>query len=451
MKGSGNNWKSGDTGTYGEGALSFHPRSVRWNFSWVLAGNVVMALSQWFALVVVARFTSVQGVGQYALGMAVATPVFMFTGLNLAAVQSTDANGRHEFHTYVLVRRIGACVGLTTLAGLALTLHGYSTTALIIVLVGVVKAVEGFSDVRYGTFQRFERMEHTATSLVIRALAGYGAFTLSLALTTSLPVALGALAAVWGLVFALHDRPRARILQGNLQPLEGCPARPDVGRPVWVLIRHALPLGLVAALSALGTYIPLYWLEFMGGTEVVGLFAAGVYLLRAGDIVVAALARAASPKLANHFAGGRLSAYLKLLGKLIGVAVALGAGGVVVATVAGEDLLKVLYGFSAPRSHAFLVLLVLAAAINYVWSFLGTALTAAHKFRVQGAVHTGRVVLMGAAGYPLVGSWHELGAAGLLLLGGVYGGAVYALILHRLISRPVLHGVGLPLSTDPRG
>src|SRR2546425_157717 len=67
------------------------PRSLRANFSWTLAGNVVYAACQWGMLIVLARLGSPTMLGQFALGLAVTTPVIIFANLQLRAVQTTDA------------------------------------------------------------------------------------------------------------------------------------------------------------------------------------------------------------------------------------------------------------------------------------------------------------------------------------------------------------------------
>src|SRR5690606_40180926 len=65
--------------------------SLRVNFSWTLAGNIVYAGCQWAMLVVLARLGRAEMVGQFALGLAITGPVLMCTNLNLRSVPATDA------------------------------------------------------------------------------------------------------------------------------------------------------------------------------------------------------------------------------------------------------------------------------------------------------------------------------------------------------------------------
>ena len=67
--------------------------SLRSNFAWVLTGNVIYAACQWGAIVALAKLGSSFMIGQFSLGLAIATPVLMFTNLHLRAVQAISNCG----------------------------------------------------------------------------------------------------------------------------------------------------------------------------------------------------------------------------------------------------------------------------------------------------------------------------------------------------------------------
>src|SRR6266498_5513225 len=60
--------------------------SLMRNFSWTFLGNIVCALCQWAMLICIARLSTADVVGQYALGLAVSSPIMMFCNLHLKAV-----------------------------------------------------------------------------------------------------------------------------------------------------------------------------------------------------------------------------------------------------------------------------------------------------------------------------------------------------------------------------
>jgi len=55
------------------------PFPLRVNFSWTLVGNIVYAGCQWGMLTVLAKIGTTEMVGQFALGLAITAPVFMFS------------------------------------------------------------------------------------------------------------------------------------------------------------------------------------------------------------------------------------------------------------------------------------------------------------------------------------------------------------------------------------
>src|ERR1044072_4016691 len=67
-----------------------HSLSLRTNFSWTLAGNLIYSGCQWGVLIVLARLGSPEQVGQFALALAVTAPVIMLSNLQLRGVLATD-------------------------------------------------------------------------------------------------------------------------------------------------------------------------------------------------------------------------------------------------------------------------------------------------------------------------------------------------------------------------
>src|ERR1700722_789398 len=88
--------------------------SLRTNFSWTLAGNLVYAGCQWGMLVVLAKLGSPQLVGQFALGLAVTAPVIMLSNLQLRGVLATDAREEHTFSDYLELRLVTTGLALLT-------------------------------------------------------------------------------------------------------------------------------------------------------------------------------------------------------------------------------------------------------------------------------------------------------------------------------------------------
>src|SRR5215216_2303218 len=160
--------------------------TLRHNFSWTLTGNAVYAASQWGMLVVLAKLSSPEKVGEFALGLAITAPVIMFTNLSLRSVQATDAKHQHQFGDYLALRLITSALALLIITGIVF-LAGYrEETALVILTIGVAKAIESISDVFYGLLQQQECMERIAKSMMIKGPLSLIALGLGILLTGSI-------------------------------------------------------------------------------------------------------------------------------------------------------------------------------------------------------------------------------------------------------------------------
>jgi O-antigen/teichoic acid export membrane protein len=374
--------------------------SLRANVSWTFAGNVVYAACQWAMLVALAKLGSPQMVGQFALGLAVSTPIFMLANLQLRALQATDARHTYTFGDYLALRLAMTALALL-LIGAVVMLSGYALpTALAVLAVAFAKAIEALCDVFYGLFQQHERMDGMSRSLMLRGALGLLALVAAIALTGSVLWGALALALAWAGVLLAYDMRNGRAMAG------GRLAARWHGPTLLRLARLAAPLGFVMMLIALNASVPRYIVQQVLGAEALGIFAAIAYIERAGTTLVGALGQAASPRLAQHHAAGNTRAFRALLGKLLGIGGAIGAGGVLVALLAGRPLLALLYEEAYARADVFAWVMV-AAGLWYMASFLGYAATARRIIGWQ------PVVLCAAVGVALLASVLLIPAHGL--------------------------------------
>lgn len=370
------------------------PLTLRRNFSWTFVGNVVYAACQWGMLVVLAKLGTPELVGQFTLGFAVTAPVIMFTNLQLGNIQATDAKQQYHFSDYLGLRLIST--GLALLAIAAITFAaGYRTeTSLVILLVALAKAFESISGVFYGLFQQHERMDRIAMSMMIKGplsllLLGTGVY-----LSGSVVWGVVGLIVAWAIVLVGYDVPRGAFILSNPLPTsqDGEPKKRKLVaalRPNWhmgtlgKLTWLALPLGFVMMLNSLNANLPRYFIERYLGERELGIFAALAYLMVLGNMVESALGQSASPRLAKYYAAGDTIAFRTLLLKLVGIGALLGGAVVLMALVAGKEILTILYSPEYAQHADLFVWLMVAAGIGYMSAFLGDGMTAARYFRIQ--------------------------------------------------------------------
>lgn len=381
--------------------------SLRANFSWTFVGNVVYAACQWGMLVVLAKLGSPEMVGQFALGLAITVPIMSFATLKTRLVQATDAKREYLFGDYFGLRLLTTAMALLVLVGVVLVLGHRRETTLVILAVGVAKAFESISDVFYGLLQQRERMDRVGKSKMIRGPLSLVALSVGIYLTGSVFWGVVGLAVVWALVLVGYDVPSGALMLKSTPQL-GTPI-PDgdyqkaVVRPHWEmrtlasLAWLALPLGIVITLDSLGTNIPRYFIAQYMGEHNLGIFAPMAYLKQVGSMVTVALGLSVCPRLAKYYSARKDLAFRRLLLKLLATCALLGGMGVLVAIVAGREVLTVLYQPEYAAHHDVFVILMVAAGIEYVATGLDYGMTAARYFRVQMpllAAYTGTTALV---------------------------------------------------------
>jgi len=359
-----------------------HGLSLRQNFAWTVLGNVVYGACQWGMLVALAKLGSPEMVGQFALGLALCAPVMMLANLQLRAVQATDARNEYRFGEYLGLRLLATAVAFAAICLIA-WLAGYRwQTALLVILVGIAKSVESVSDAIYGLMQKCERLDRIAIAMMLRGVGSVVVFGLALWFTRSVAWAVVALAAWWSVVLLTYERNTgSRLLRASASD-------DDRFAPCWKwdklrqLAWLSLPLGVVMVLISLNTNIPRYFIEHFLGEAALGYFAALAYVMVAGYTVMGALGQSASPRLARYYQSDR-AAFKRLLAKMLLVAAAVGAAGILVAVLWGRPLLTLLYRRDYAEHANVFVWVMVAAAISYMGSMLGYGMTAARIFRAQ--------------------------------------------------------------------
>jgi O-antigen/teichoic acid export membrane protein len=367
--------------------------SLRHNFLWSLLGGVIYGACQWGMLMTLAKLGSTVMVGRFSLGLAICAPVIMFTNLHLRAVQITDAKDEYVFGDYLGLRLLTTAFAFLVIAGIVLACGYGGQTAGVVLVIGAAKCVESISDVFYGLFQKHERMDMIALSMILKGSLSLLALGIVVYMIGSVLWGVAALFCVWSVVLLAYDLPRASFSFRTASEVSILSPRWNVitlGKLAWL----ALPLGLVMLLISLNTNIPRYFVKLHLGEGPLGIFAAMAYLIVAGNMIVHALGQSVSPKLARFYAAADTLAYRKLLLKMLGFAFFIGISAVAVAYFAGGSLLTLIYKPEYAQRVDVFVLVMIAAAISWFSSSLGYGITAARLFKVQVPLNAGMMVIV---------------------------------------------------------
>jgi O-antigen/teichoic acid export membrane protein len=352
------------------------------NVGWTLTGNIVYAASQWALLIVLAKMSSPEQVGQLALGLALTGPLFVMSQLHLRGVQATDARCQFSFGDYLGLRWISTLVALLITVGLALGFNYRTEVALIIIIVGLARAFDNISDIYYGALLQHERMARMGKSLMLKGVLAVAGVVAGVLVTGGALGATTGIALAYALTFVFYDRHS--VVFGS-----PCPSILAVEVPRWnpsgyiALFRLSLPLAVVMMLVSLNLNLPRYFIEKYQGQTDLGIFAALFYLIVVGNTAVTACGQAATPRLAKFYAYGQIGRFWRLLLGLLALGAVCGVLGLAAAALAGKEILAIVYSQAYSRHASLLVGLMSGAALLYVSQFLGYAMTAAQIFRPQ--------------------------------------------------------------------
>lgn len=356
--------------------------SLSTNMVWTLASNIVFAAAQWVMLIVLARLGSAADVGQFALGIAVSTPVMLLASLSLRTVQVTSPTGAYLFGDYLALRAITTLIAVVAISSYALTSGLTLGTALTVMLLGVAKGVEAMSDILYGLQQRVERLDVVARSVMARGLAAMVGMVVGFAATGSVAVGAAGFGLAWLAVLIWFDIPQAMsTLRAIRQPDHRhlLTARWDTAtlrRLAWL----SLPFGVSTMLAALIINIPRYSIAAEVGKADLGIFAALAYLVLAGQTVMTAVGQTALPRYSRLIRTEKPKEARRLLMLVTGIGVGLGLVAVGGSAVLGEWVLALIYGEEYGSRANVLVWIAAATALGFVGYSLDLFLFAVQRF-----------------------------------------------------------------------
>jgi len=371
----------------GKAGLSFKS-----NFIWIFSGNVVYALCQWGIIVVLAKFGSILMVGQFSIGLAIATPIFMFSNLQLRAVQATDAKHSYDFREYLSLRIITTAAALTMIFGIVVLARYEHKIALTILAVALTKGIDTLSDVHYGLFQQHDRLNEAGVSMIVRGILALIALSTALYLTHDLLWGCVGITIAWLATLVLFDARRADLIlrrsrgrvTWSLQFIrKQMRWRVHAARRYCCLARLAFPLGIVTTMAAVNLNVPRYFIHAQIGEYQLGIFSALAYTTVAMTLVSDSLGHSGVPRMARLYADQCFAEFLSLLFRLVIAGTALGFVALVVARLAGPQLLAALYGREYAAQARVFTLLILAAAINCIASAFTAGITSTRRFGVQ--------------------------------------------------------------------
>ena len=329
---------------------------------WLVGGNFVFAFSQWVILIFFARMTNQENLGQYALALAIVTPIFAVGNLQLRPLYILDVNSEQKYtytHFYYL-RLICSFIALACCLVLGLF---FNVSILVLLLVGLLKFFESYSDIIYAYYNAHDQTQLISKSLFLKGALSVLAVALGLYLFdfyTALILFLFVYIVVWLFIDNLYIQKTKEIKKMSL----------DLG-----IMKSAIPMGISLGIVTLQSNIPRLFLDQYTSIEAVGIFTVLSYFIIVGSIFINSICQYLSPRLTHAWNHNR-AYFKKLLSMALLVAGGLGLIAIFLSYFMGEFVLKLVYGAEYIAYADAFVLTMVAGFILYLATVLGYTLTA---------------------------------------------------------------------------
>ena len=329
---------------------------------WLVGGNFVFAFSQWVILIFFARMTNQENLGQYALALAIVTPIFAVGNLQLRPLYILDVNSEQKYtytHFYYL-RLICSFIALACCLVLGLF---FNVSILVLLLVGLLKFFESYSDIIYAYYNAHDQTQLISKSLFLKGALSVLAVALGLYLFdfyTALILFLFVYIVVWLFIDNLYIQKTKEIKKMSL----------DLG-----IMKSAIPMGISLGIVTLQSNIPRLFLDQYASIEAVGIFTVLSYFIIVGSIFINSICQYLSPRLTHAWNHNR-AYFKKLLSMALFVAGGLGLIAIFLSYFMGEFVLNLVYGAEYVAYTDAFVLTMVAGFILYLATVLGYTLTA---------------------------------------------------------------------------
>ena len=145
----------------------------------------------------------------------------------------------------------------------------------------------------------------------------------------------------------------------------------------------AFPLSLSSAIGSLNTGIPRILMKSFYGEYYLGIFSTIAYLLVVGNLFANSISQIFLPKLRNYYRLKNYDEYRKTTKKMMFLGFVVGIVGVLLSSIIGKTILKIVFGNEYANNSMTLVILSFGLVFILSGVFLGTSIVATGNYKVN--------------------------------------------------------------------
>jgi len=372
------------------------------NVGFVGISNILYAISQWGILIFLTKLGGIDDVASFSLGLAIVSPVMLFWGASLRVFIASDVQHQYTFEDYFYTRLITCSIGLLVISIIGV-INGYGIVSFtVLILIGVIKAIEGIQEVCWGISQRSENMKSVGVSRILRSLTSVFSIGLILWFTDSLLLSLVVWLFTWLMILVLYDLPHTIRLEPftiNIKP-----------QKTVNIIKATLPLAFIAGLIALNEKVSLYQIAAYLGETSVGYFVPLSFMVQGISLGITSINETATPRQAFNFKLNRKifvhnTLTLAGFGAIVGIFTLIFFGSF------RSLILPLIYSDEFLVYKDLFVILLGIGIIRFILAGFGTSITAAGWLREQVPIMVVSLLVTFLTGWFLIPRFGLYGAA----------------------------------------
>jgi O-antigen/teichoic acid export membrane protein len=369
---------------------------------WLLSGNILFAFSQWLTLILFAKLTSSQALGQYAFALSITAPIFMLTNLQLRPLLIADYHGKkkYDFEDFFSLRFYSNFV-----AFLIVFIWGSVSNPealIIIMVVASIKFLESISDILYAYYNADNKTKLITKSLTIKAIASLTFVILALLMSKSVGIGVFSIFLTYLLVLFTID---LRILKPSLDWFKFNYEK------IKELALYALPLGIAVMLVSLQTNMPRYFIEKYQSIEDVGIFTVFYYFIVIGGIFINSVCQYLSPYYSSFWHQGDVKNFWLYVKYSWLISFIFSFLSFIFVCFFGEYIISLIYGENFIKHLYVLKLLMFSSLFVYLSVVNGYILTSLNVLKIQVPMFVFLILISIMFSYCLIPNYGLRGAA----------------------------------------
>ncbi|WP_414047247.1 lipopolysaccharide biosynthesis protein [Macrococcus equi] len=367
--------------------------------------NIIVALSKWIILILVARILTPTEVGVYTLAFAITAPISLLINMKLRSLYVTEENEKN-FLNYIILRNILNAISFLFIIIIALMFWNNHFDILIVVMLN--KLLDLFSEIIYAYFHKKKLFTKISKIMIRKTIFEVVTFGLILLITKNLFVSLFISLIIKSLyVYFAEFRPLNYLIKKQTQSFLS----------IINILKLGIPLGFVQMIVSLNTNIPRYYLEFFEDVKTLGLFSSIAYLLVIFNLFASSISQFFLPQLHELNKQGNLGALKNYLNRKMNFyVIIIGITITIFLYFFGEFILDFLYGKDYSKMNKVLVIISISSLFNTIsWNY-DTALMAIRYISIQPKITLITLIVNAVISYYLINNFGIYGASFSLII-----------------------------------